>query len=246
MAVIGYIQTGVGWYGAAPDSWENVFTIDDTDTSFSISNFTIGLSWRKMGTTGGAPSDFSAHEVIRSNITGNISVSGNNTMTINSVTLSPYQASYDVTQPGTNVVGATFTFRYDPSSTTLRTHTKADNEAVGSSFNSGMSGNYYPSGFVVAPSTTSGHDALLYVHESATGTIGRRHWRVVNLLPPDYRPGQIRIAGVWQSHNRSGGNADKRASGSWATMRTQTGTGNPPLIRKSGSWVNQAKIGANS
>ena len=69
--------------------------------------------------------------------------------------------------------------------------------------------------------------------------------KIYNPNPPDYRPGQDRVSGVWESHNRGSGKADIRTSGSWTTMRTQTGTGNPPLIYKSGSWVNQAKIGAN-
>ena len=73
--------------------------------------------------------------------------------------------------------------------------------------------------------------------------------RIYNPNPPDYRPGQHRVSGSWQSHNRGAGKADKRQSGSWQTMRTQNGpngTGNPPLIRRGGVWRNQSKIGNNA
>lgn len=72
--------------------------------------------------------------------------------------------------------------------------------------------------------------------------------RIYNPNHPDYRPGQDRVSGVWESHNRSAGRADIRSGGAWVTMRTQdggSGTGNPPLIHTGGSWINQRKIGAN-
>lgn len=65
----------------------------------------------------------------------------------------------------------------------------------------------------------------------------------------DYRPGMHRVSGSWQSHNRGAGKANKRQGGSWQTMRTQdgpNGTGNPPSIRRSGTWRNQSKIGNNA
>ena len=68
----------------------------------------------------------------------------------------------------------------------------------------------------------------------------------VELEELDYRPGQHRVSGVWQSHNRSAGDANKRQGGAWVEMRTTTGSGDPPLIRRGGAWVNQAKIGANA
>lgn len=73
--------------------------------------------------------------------------------------------------------------------------------------------------------------------------------RIYNPNPPDYRPGQHRVSGSWQSHNRGVGKANKRQGGSWQTMRTQNGpngTGNPPSIRRSGTWRNQSKIGNNA
>lgn len=72
---------------------------------------------------------------------------------------------------------------------------------------------------------------------------------IYNPNPPDYRPGQRMVAGVWQSHNRSGGVANKRAGGAWSTMRTSnggTGTGDPPYLITAGVWRNQRKIGANA
>lgn len=73
--------------------------------------------------------------------------------------------------------------------------------------------------------------------------------RLYNPNPPDYRPGMHRMSGSWQSHNRGAGKANKRQGGSWQTMRTQdgpSGTGNPPSIRRSGTWRNQSKIGNNA
>ena len=83
----------------------------------------------------------------------------------------------------------------------------------------------------------------------AVGNLGSDFYlyaRVVNDLPPDYRPGQRLQGGTWYSHNRSGGKADKRTGGSWATMRTANGgvgTDNPPFIRTAGVWRNQKKVG---
>ena len=73
--------------------------------------------------------------------------------------------------------------------------------------------------------------------------------RIYNPNPPDYRPGAQRHSNVWQSHNRSAGKANKRQGGSWVTMRTQSGpngTGNPPSIRRGGTFKNQSKIGNNA
>lgn len=71
---------------------------------------------------------------------------------------------------------------------------------------------------------------------------------VTNPNLPDYRPGAIRDSnGVWQSHNRSGGEVHVRnANGVWVEERTMSGgesCGNPPSIRKSDKWFNQRKLG---
>lgn len=66
---------------------------------------------------------------------------------------------------------------------------------------------------------------------------------ILNPNPPDYRPGERKSGQQWVSHNRNGGSANVMAHGTWTEMRTLSGTGNPPLIRRNNSWVNQAKIG---
>lgn len=70
---------------------------------------------------------------------------------------------------------------------------------------------------------------------------------ITNPNPPDYRPGAVRNgSGIWLSHNRSGGEAHILTGGRWREMRTQgapTEKGNPPSIRKGGSWGNMAKMG---
>lgn len=67
---------------------------------------------------------------------------------------------------------------------------------------------------------------------------------------PDYRPGQRRVSGVWSSHNRPSGVCQRRVAGAWVEMRTQGGDANeqnnPPLIKRSGNWYNQKKIGTGA
>lgn len=71
---------------------------------------------------------------------------------------------------------------------------------------------------------------------------------VTNPNLPDYRPGAIRDGnGVWQSHNRSGGEVHiLTGEGRWREERTAgapSEKGNPPSIRKDNAWFNQKKIG---
>lgn len=71
---------------------------------------------------------------------------------------------------------------------------------------------------------------------------------ITNPNPPDYRPGAILDgSGVWQSHNRSGGEAHiLTGGGNWSEMRTlgaPSAMGNPPSIRKNNAWYNMAKLG---
>ena len=66
---------------------------------------------------------------------------------------------------------------------------------------------------------------------------------ILNPNPPDYRPGERKSGQQWLSHNRNGGSANVMVHGAWTEMRTISGTGNPPLIRRNKSWVNQSKIG---
>lgn len=70
------------------------------------------------------------------------------------------------------------------------------------------------------------------------------------IIPPaDYRPGQRKISGTWESHNRTVGRCHRRVGGSWVEMKTKEGgvsVGDPPSRKTSGTWYNQRKIGANS
>ena len=246
MAVIGYIQTATSYGGDGPSAWTNIFTIHDNTTSFSNLGLSLGLSWRKYGTTGGGPANFSADEVHNARLAGNVSVNtNNNSITVSGLHLNIHSGSYTVTQPGTNIVGAKFTWWYIPTWSEYFSVTRPNNSPVGNTLAYDLYENHYPGNHVAAASNFSGATDYMRVHENATGTIGRVWIRVQNVLPPDYRPGQHLVSGTWQSHNRSAGKADIMRTGSWATMRTIAGSGDPPLIRKSGSWVNQAKIGAN-
>lgn len=67
----------------------------------------------------------------------------------------------------------------------------------------------------------------------------------------DYRPGDRKINGVWESHNRkNGGVASRKVSGNWSdNLRTEDGdkdaTGNPPTKKRNGTWYNMHLIGAH-
>lgn len=67
----------------------------------------------------------------------------------------------------------------------------------------------------------------------------------------DYRPGDRKLNGVWESHNRkNGGVASRKVSGNWPdNLRTEDGdkdaTGNPPTKKRSGTWYNMHLIGAH-
>lgn len=71
---------------------------------------------------------------------------------------------------------------------------------------------------------------------------------IKNPNPPDYRPGAILDGnGVWQSHNRSAGDAHiLTTGGTWRQLRTDNGLaamGNPPAIRYQDAWHNQRRLG---
>ena len=71
---------------------------------------------------------------------------------------------------------------------------------------------------------------------------------IKNPNPPDYRPGAILDGnGVWQSHNRSAGDAHiLTTGGTWRQLRTDNGLaamGNPPAVRYQDTWHNMRKIG---
>ena len=69
---------------------------------------------------------------------------------------------------------------------------------------------------------------------------------ITNPNPPDYRPGAIYDGSLWQSHNRSAGEAHIYTGSTWREMRTADGgtsSDNPPSIYTGTKWVNQRKLG---
>lgn len=99
-------------------------------------------------------------------------------------------------------------------------------------------------GSVFFRNNTVGHDddpiPSAYVDLMWLGTEFR------NPLPKDYRPGERKINGIWQSHNRDGGVSDRIGYGTMRTLAGGVGTGNPPSIKTNDIWYNQKKIGANA
>ena len=99
-------------------------------------------------------------------------------------------------------------------------------------------------GSIFFRNNTYGHDddpvPSIYVDLMWLGTEFR------NPLPRDYRPGQRKINGIWQSHNRDGGASDRIGFGTMRTLAGGVGTGNPPSRKTSDTWYNQRKIGENA
>ena len=247
MAIVGEIQTGTSWNDGASVSWSKLADLTDTSSSFGGLPVSIGLSWRKYGTTGGGPENFSADGIVNGVLSGNRSIAGNNSITVSGMSINLVNRQHIVTQPGTNVVGATMRWRFGDDDF-IALESRDNNSPVGSSYTSAISRSKAVPDITAAASTTSGAVRIMICTEDATGSHLSLWLRVVNYLIPDYRPGQDRVSGVWESHNRSAGRADIRSGGAWVTMRTQdggSGTGNPPLIHTGGSWINQRKIGAN-
>lgn len=105
--------------------------------------------------------------------------------------------------------------------------------------------------FTLAPGQGAERSSL-YVHNQTIGSSSYDDiWAGIqfrNPLPADYRPGERKISGTWQSHNRSGGVCSRKVNGSWVELRTLNGgvgTGNPPSRKTNGTWYNQRKVGAN-
>lgn len=99
-------------------------------------------------------------------------------------------------------------------------------------------------GSVFFRGNVTGHDSdptpSIYVDLMWLGTEFR------NPLPRDYRPGERKINGAWQSHNRDGGVSDRIGYGTMRTLDGGVGTGNPPSRKTSDTWYNQRKLGANA
>ena len=79
----------------------------------------------------------------------------------------------------------------------------------------------------------------IYVDAMGMGTSFR------NTYYPPYRPGQRKINGTWESHNRSAGHCDRIGYGEMKSSNGGAGTDDPPSLKASGTWYNQRKIGAN-
>ena len=237
------VETRLRYNSGATDQWNTLFEFDENGSGSG--SLDAGLSWRILGTTGGGGENFCAYE----NVVGSVSITStrNNDNSINvTLTKTITSTNYSVTKPGEQVVGATFTGGVFNADTTYSTHTKADGEAVGDSFTVHTETRTEPVSLTVAASTNSSETVFASMYESATDTKVWRDVRVVNTLPPDYRPGQRLIGGTWQSHNRSAGKCNRLVNGVWTEMRTENGgvgTGNPPLRMVNNAWVNQKKVG---
>ena len=237
------VETRLRYNSGVTDPWITAFEFDENGSGSG--GAAVGLSWRIQGTTGGGSENFCAYE----GVVGSISITStrNNDNSINvTLTKTITSTNYTVNKPDEQVVGATFTGGAFNADSTYSTHTKADGESVGDSFTVHTETRTEHVSFTVAASTNSSETVFASMHESATNTKAWQDIRVVNTLPPDYRPGQRLISGNWQSHNRSGGRCHRLVNGTWTEMRTENGgagTGNPPLRMSNNTWYNQRKVG---
>lgn len=79
----------------------------------------------------------------------------------------------------------------------------------------------------------------IYIDAMGMGTSFR------NTYYPVYRPGQRKISGTWESHNRSVGHCNRIGYGEMKSSNGGVGTDDPPYLKTNGTWYNQKKIGAN-
>lgn len=97
----------------------------------------------------------------------------------------------------------------------------------------------------VAPGTRSNSHQFAWMKNNVNGNLSYAFLQIENTLPPDYRPGERKIGGRWMSLDRSGGVCER--NNSWYEMKTKNGnsggTGDPPEVKRSGSWYNQNRIG---
>lgn len=80
----------------------------------------------------------------------------------------------------------------------------------------------------------------IYVDAMGMGTSFR------NTFYPVYRPGDRKINGNWESHNRSVGKCDRIGYGEMKSSNGGVGTDDPPQKKASGIWYNMKKIGDHS
>lgn len=104
--------------------------------------------------------------------------------------------------------------------------------------------------FTIAPGQELSRGTLYLYNDAQSGYDDEFEMGIFfkNIMPPDYRPGAILDGGyVWQSHNRSAGEAHVLGGGgTWIEMRTQDGhstNDNPPSIRKNDHWTDMLEIG---
>lgn len=79
----------------------------------------------------------------------------------------------------------------------------------------------------------------VYVDAMGMGTSFR------NTYYEPYRPGDRKVNGTWESHNRTGGVCDRHGYGEMKTSNGGVGTDDPPKRKTSGTWYNMKKLGAN-
>lgn len=84
------------------------------------------------------------------------------------------------------------------------------------------------------------------IYNNVNGVQAYAYISFFNDLPPDYRPGERKVGGIWRSHNRLDGTAERKV-GAWEQMRTIGGdtgaTGDTPERKINGIWRNQSKLG---
>lgn len=240
------LETRLRYNSGHTEGWSTVFDFNEDGGQNSAST-NVGLSWRILGTTGGGGENFCAYEAVYGNVSIQSTRNNNNSISV-VVAKNIEKTNYDVSTPDQQVVGATFTGGAFNADTTYSTHTKADGEDVGSSFDVHVEAKSETVTLSANASSVSGETVFASMYESATNTKVWRDFRIVNTLPPDYRPWAVKYGNDWQSCNRNGGMMSVRKSGQWVECRTQdggVGEGNPPSIREGGKWKNARKVGIN-
>ena len=89
-----------------------------------------------------------------------------------------------------------------------------------------------------------------YSEQSAASHIPVSYSDLSQVYNEGYRPGERKISGVWQSHQRGGRQYPTRAerkSGGWYELKTKKGDenaqGTPPERKRSNAWYNMRAIG---
>lgn len=240
------LETRLRYNSGYAEDWSTVFDFNE-DGGQNSAGTNVGLSWRILGTSGGGGENFCAYEAVYGTVSVKSTRNNDNSIRV-TVTKTLTSTNYDVGQAGQQVVGATFTGGAFNADSAYSTHTKADGESVGDSFVVHSETRNEAVDLTAAPLSNSTETVFASMHETATNTKVWRDFRVVNTLPPDYRPWAVKYGNDWQSCNRNGGMMSVRKNGQWVECRTQdggVGEGNPPSIREGGRWKNARKVGIN-